>query len=281
MRNYYGTAVIAMFALGATARAAVVYVDVGASPGGDGTTWCIAKNDLRGVLDTAASGDIIRVASGIYVTGVCDPSPCTPSSAERFDSFVLHNGVQVYGGYAGCGAQDPDARTEETILSGDLNGDDDPNFGPQFPTHAENNYHVVVPDTHVGATTLLDGLTIYGGRADADNPPRTDGGGMYNVDADLTISSCVFRKNLAIFGGGMINLGGSDPNISNCRFEDNIARNFVQGGGAGGAIDNFNSIPTLTDCEFFRNEAATNGGAIMYKEALSAGILTRCLFVEN
>lgn len=165
MRTYYGTAVIAMFAVGATAGAAEIFVDVDASPGGDGTSWCTAKNDLKDVLDGAASGDIVRVAGGTYVTGVCDPSPCTSTAGDqRHRSFVLHDGVKVFGGYAGCGAPDPDARTEESILSGDLNGDDDPNRGPQFPTHAENNYHVVVPDTNVGSTTELDGFTIYGGR---------------------------------------------------------------------------------------------------------------------
>ena len=96
------------------------YVDQQAlGPGSDGTTWCIAFDDLQDALDIARSGHEIRVAEGVY-----RPDRGTSS---RTESFVLRSGASMLGGYAGCGAVDPDARDpslHETILSGDLSDND-------------------------------------------------------------------------------------------------------------------------------------------------------------
>ncbi|MHC4440854.1 MAG: hypothetical protein ACYS3S_26190, partial [Planctomycetota bacterium] len=49
------------------------------------------------------------------------------ASGDRTVAFQLKKGVTLRGGYAGFGEPDPNAREislYETILSGDLNGDD-------------------------------------------------------------------------------------------------------------------------------------------------------------
>ena len=98
----------------------VIFVDGDASAEPhDGSTWCNAFVTLDEALDAASPGDIIRIAGGTYKpdpTGLPDPREAT---------FQLVNAVRVEGGYAGCGAPDPDERDfdlHETILSGDLNG---------------------------------------------------------------------------------------------------------------------------------------------------------------
>jgi len=103
----------------------------------DGASWATAYNYLQEALAAASSGDEICVAQGAYKPdqGVGQ----TPG--DRTATFQLKNGVALYGGFAGYGASDPDARdisAYETILSGDLNGDD-----VGFTNNGENSYHVV------------------------------------------------------------------------------------------------------------------------------------------
>ena len=95
----------------------VVFVDGDATgPAHDGTSWCTAFTDLNDVLMAATAGTEIRVADGTYKPGLI-----------RTNTFLLKTGVAILGGFAGCGAVDPDLRDlsiYESVLSGDLSGDD-------------------------------------------------------------------------------------------------------------------------------------------------------------
>ncbi len=111
----------------------VLYVDADATgPVHNGSTWCEAYLFLQDALtDAAASGgtvEEIRVADGVYTPDRDTANP--DGTGDREATFQLVNGVAIMGGYAGCGASDPDERDidlHETALSGDLDGDDTPN----------------------------------------------------------------------------------------------------------------------------------------------------------
>ncbi|GAI80669.1 unnamed protein product, partial [marine sediment metagenome] len=123
--------------------------------------------------------------------------------------------------YAGSAEPDPDARdTDEykTILSGDLSGDD----GPNFANNGENSYHVVT-GSNTDETAVLDGFTIAGGNADEYWYLAYGlGGGMYNKYGRATVMNCIFTGNRAVKGGGMYNESAS-PVISDCSFSANLA----------------------------------------------------------
>lgn len=116
------TALSVSCGLSSVAEAAIYRVDDSA-PGGNGSSWLLAINDLQTAFGLAQNpGDKIWVAQGTYLPGT-----------DREDSFVMRTGVEVWGGYAGAftgdPGQDPDERDVaafETILSGDLLGGDDP-----------------------------------------------------------------------------------------------------------------------------------------------------------
>ncbi len=131
-------AAISMFALvaisSATQAGVVVHVDDDGPPGGDGTTWATAYRFLQnglGFASNPANGVTeVRVGQGVYRPDRSSTNP--DGSGARSASFHLISGVALVGGYAGVGAPDPDARDVdlyETILSGDLLGNDEPNFG--------------------------------------------------------------------------------------------------------------------------------------------------------
>ncbi|HRY71535.1 MAG TPA: right-handed parallel beta-helix repeat-containing protein [Phycisphaerae bacterium] len=206
-----------------------LYVRRGASGSNTGTIWADAFTELRVALDTAwAAGPTVTeiwVAASTY-------APSDPAG-DRTASFNLPNGVQVYGGFTGTETsldqRNPDPRTNLTILSGDLSGDDVGGFGDM--SRAENSYHVATIAAG-GPGTVLDGFTITGGYA--------DGAGLDTQ------------------GAGLLLLGGR-PLLGNLLVVDNSASV------AGGGIYSHFSHPTIGDLALDLNASPAGGGGVMLK----------------
>jgi len=142
----------------------ILYVDNDAINTGDnqGRSWADAFTELQDALRIAAKYpqvEEVRVAEGFY-------TPAEPFSNDREATFQLTSGTAVKGGYAGFGAPDPNARdidAYETILSGDIAGNDvdvnEPADLLDEPSRSENSYHVVT-GSGTDATVVLDGFTI-------------------------------------------------------------------------------------------------------------------------
>jgi hypothetical protein len=260
---------------------AAIYVDADATGANNGSSWADALNYLQDALMMASAGDEIRVAQGIYKPDQFVLSK--RANLGRMETFQLKNGVVIRGGYAGLGEPDPNARNievYETILSGDLSGDDvnvpDPLDLLDEPNRAENSYHVVTSNG-TDETSLLDGFTVTGGNADGDwMAPATykRGAGMDNVSGSPTITNCTFSRNYArVLGGGMANRSESDPTLTNCTFSNNSA------GWSGGGMYNSGGNPTLSNCIFSGNVSRDVGGGML--NAQSNTILTYCTFIGN
>ncbi|MFH1108919.1 MAG: right-handed parallel beta-helix repeat-containing protein [Planctomycetota bacterium] len=274
-------------------QAATIYVDKDATGSThDGSSWCNAYLTVQDALVAPSPSTTIRVADGIYNPDRGGGK--TPG--DRSATFQLKNGVTLQGGYAGCGAPDPNARniiTNETILSGDLNGDDAPvtctqsspdcdSFGSLCvdgfcilaDNNAENSYHVLT-GSGMNPTAVIDGFTIAAGNGSAFFPNER-GGGMYNNGGSPTVTNCTFRGNSTSDefgkGGGMYN-GNSSPTVTNCTFSENSAW-------LGGGMFNWGSSnPTVTNCTFSANSARDGGG--MNSQPGSNPTLTDCTFNGN
>ena len=259
----------------------IIYVDDDATGTNDGSSWTDAFNYLQDALAAAWSGDEIRVAQGIYKPD----QGAVVTTGDRTATFQLINGVTLKGGYAGLGQTDPNARDvelHETILNGDLDGNDiiDVNYPWGLwnePTRAENSYHVVT-GSGTDQTPVLDGFTITAGNANDYWPEeKSRGGGMYNFDCSPTLIKCTFNNNSAFLGAAMINYQSS-PTIIDCTFNENES-------GAGSGMVNEDSSPNVINCTFSGNSAhgtsvstAGVGGMYNYK---SSPTITNCTFSDN
>ena len=247
-----------------------LYVDCSVTGGAhDGSNWTDAYLELHQAvtyavcaLDTVTE---VRVAQGIHVpdpTGLADP---------REAAFRLRNGLAVYGGFPPGGAvfEARDPVTYETILSGDLNGDD----GPDLENAGENSYHVLhhPRELDLDETAVLDGFSITGGNANGTY--HRHGGGMDNNSSSPTVAKCTFRANSAAGSGGGMRNHGSAPTVTDCAFQANSA------GRSGGGMQNSYSNPVVTSCIFQANSAVTSGGGM--QNSYSEPTVTNGLFVGN
>jgi hypothetical protein len=253
--------------------AKVIYVDANApGPTHDGSSWANAYKYLQDALADAGSAAKpieILVAQGIYTP---DSNSADPNgSGDRTATFQLINSVALKGGYAGFGEPDPnkrDVEAYETILSGDLAGNDveveRPHYLHGHPSRVENSYHVVT-GSGTDETAIIDGFSITDGKAEGSYPHYIGGGGMYSNSGSPMVTNCTFIRNSSFdFGGGMFNYN-SNPTLVNCTFNIND----------GGGMENDDSSPGLIQCVF--NDNSDNG---MYNYQ-SDTIVTNCIFTGN
>ncbi|KPL23605.1 MAG: hypothetical protein AMJ75_05755 [Phycisphaerae bacterium SM1_79] len=298
---------IILVAIVTPASGKVIYVDGDANGLNNGSSWSDAYNYLQDALadaNTSAKPVEIHVAEGIYTP---DSNSAVPNgSGDRTATFQLINGVTIKGGYAGFGEADPNAHdieAYETILSGDLSGNDvevdDPCDLPTEPTRAENSFHVVTGND-TDSNAVLDGFTITGGNANGSwqyhqdegggihnyrgspridnctisaNSASEDGGGIYNTMlSNSVLTNCIFNGNSAHWGGGMRNQDGSKPTLTNCEFIGNKAVGpYATGGGLYGVYG------SITNCTFSDNSAQYAGGGL----ANCGGHITYCTITGN
>ena len=233
-----------------------VYVDENAtSIPHDGSGWCNAFLTLDEALAVSTSGFVVKVADGTYV-------PDTSSVGDPRDAtFTLVSGVAIEGGYAGCGAADPDERDYllyETTLSGET-GD---------PGDVNDNCDHVVTAVDCGSQTLVEGFTIADGDLRRGTSfPYNSGGGVYVLRGSPAIAHCKFRDNYALHGGG-ISCIESNATIDLCTFESNSA-------GMGAGICLCGGVSSVSDCTFGTNTAGGGGGIYAFDSTLT---LLRCTF---
>jgi len=263
--GYGDPPIVDMGAYEAQDRSDIIYVDKD-RPGAihDGKSWASAFSELQAALATAAAGDQIWVAAGVYYPGI-------PGNLRA--TFGLKDGVEIYGGFAGSEADldERDLTANPTILSGDIDRDG---------LLLHGNAHHVVSGYSVDADAILDGFTVTAGKADGAGTHWGWGGGIYTLNSDLSIRNVVFESNSAESGGGMFIDSGA-PELVRVLFSENTAT--INGGGLhilngatpsltsvnlsgnhadqwGGGMYTLNCSPTLTGVTLSSNSAESGGG---------------------
>jgi len=232
-----------------------VFVKVDATGNNDGTSWENAYTSLQTAINNAPVLQKICVAKGKY----------TPHSSDRSVSFTLKKNITVYGGFAGDEAPMDqsviDARDiddNETILSGDLNGDDN-----GFTNNSENSYHVLYVEA-LDTTAIIDGVTISGGNANGTG--NDDSGGGVFLFASTTSSNAVVMNNVKIANNFANEGAGIFCNYSYFRLSNSLVYNNLAQ--SKGAFANFYndavSSTVISNTTIYNNQSESSNAASLY-----------------
>ena len=295
----------------------IIYVDDDAVGTNDGSSWNNAYTFLQDALTTARLPEAekpleIRVAQGTYKPnqgllpikpggvgrgGIPYPAKY-PADLGHMASLSLINDVTIEGGYAGLGKSDPNKRDielYESILSGDLNGNDIEIIDPcdllddenRLNSSMHDNSVTVVTSSYNDANAVIDGFTITSGHEWGwSDPGPSGGGGMIIGNGNPSIIECTFTCNSTRQYGGGILILSSSPTLINCTFTRNYAdsgagiyNGRIFGGPFGPPERRETGNPTLINCTFTNNYARWIGGGI-YNYGGNSSLLN-CTFSRN
>lgn len=253
----------------------VVYVNQNTAFDGDGSSWADAAKELAIVVESAKTNNDIKkvwVAKGTYLpqfkSALVNQNSVATTNVSK--TFLWTPDLKLYGGLNGtedASSFDLDSRdftTNETILSGNLNGN-----------NLNNAQHVVILSGNVGTTAEINGFTITGGQTSGGLSGMDEmvngnlissrhGGAIYLHNASLIAKNLIIKNNTAInaFGGGngagIYLFASSTSNTLKLSKVTFNANNALIGGAAfnnGGNIDHENVT-------FTNNTADARGGAV-------------------
>lgn len=251
-----------------------IHVDASAPDGGDGLTWATAYKDLNTAIAQMDRDDVLWVAEGTY----------TPTDTST--PFTFPDRVEIYGGFPPGGgdgtfeARNPNPATNNTILSGDLLGDDVADFGNRDDNayrvvHLSSNYNGLRLDGFTirgGNGTLFEGFLFDGSGIHCGNNTFGDlvnliiednesgrGGGLFVDHGRTTFTNVIVRNNKASTDGGGIYVDSSS--LSRFRFDNLLVSNNLAEG-SGGGLYVMDDRVTIGNGTIADNHAALGGGAV-------------------
>ncbi|TXH59994.1 MAG: hypothetical protein E6Q89_01505 [Bacteroidia bacterium] len=217
----------------------IIYVKEIATGTGSGNSWDNATSDLHNAIH-ALGVQKVFVEVGEYKVGD--------------HSFIMKNGVEIYGGFDTKKniktLADNRMMMDSTGATGSiLNGE---NVRPVI-------WNVFTTSDRLNNSAVLNGFTITNGLNTGTDGLYDGGGGIRNYYASPTITNVVFRNNTAARNGGGMGNWFSGSVITNTIFTGNTVTNEF---GTGGAISNRAGCTIVMDHAIIRGNSAYNGGGI-------------------
>src|SRR5690606_29174795 len=205
---------------------------------------------------------------------------------------ILQSNVKLYGGFNGTETSitDRDFRNNTTILSGDLQGNDDSVLEFANATRNDNSYNII---TVIGNNTTIDGFTISD--AHANGATQKSGGAIfksftvgnleiynciiknnvaveaaagvfarYEANGTLKVHHTVFKNNLAAYGSAFYSYTGvnftANIELLNSLFHGNIAKDGGAGLGYAGSAGWFRAVESgsTVNCKLINNTYSGN-----------------------
>ncbi len=264
---------------------------------GDGSTWANAYASLSDALakaHTCTNIKTIKVAAGTYkpTKKPFNAGAEITTTDGRDVTFHIPDGVKIEGGY-NAATNSRDITANVTILSGDIDNNDEITDGKITSGNNNNTYHVVIAAGSVGVT--IDGFFITGGNANDATFSRMTvglyeiyrafGGSIQIIGGTNTISNNTLYNNSAINVGGIFTLFSTSTISKNTLF-NNTASNSIGGiftrlgtniissntlynntatsgnGGGIGTQDGTNN--TISNNNLYNNSAGSGGGIYTY-----------------
>lgn len=246
------------------------YVKPVATGTGDGSSWENASGNLQNMIDELAKNNPqnlpgeVWVAAGTYVPQVQVISGTTYSA-----SFLMRDGISVYGGFAGDESSKQEREVgkmpwnfvNKTILEGSYYEHSKTSWNESNHkwTLTSDSRHVVffspLPSegkSGFGKSTILNGVTIRGGYAQGGEGVAdfmTDRGAGVYMGINATLEKCIVTENSSTGNGGAVYMYGG--RVMNSLIYNNNAD------GDGGAVYVDNAGIVLAS--MLTNNSANNG----------------------
>ena len=277
------------------------YVDASKASGGNGTSWATAYNSVQTAIDVVYAEIQSGTGTGeVWVkTGTYSPTTLIAEGDTKNASFIIREGVQLYGGFAGTETSIADrpkstetsyrnygwAFANQSVLTGDLSTAAHFTYNPEkyeYTTQFVNNvYHVVWFatkgfDTTTNAAnalskeTIVDGFVImHGNAANTSVGYHTSrGGGVYLVDGGV-LRNCLVRQNRSTESGAGV-FADNGGVIEDCAIAENQCEGINIEYGFGGGVTLYNK-GVLKNSLMINNVARNGGGVALYHENNAAG----------
>lgn len=250
-----GGAVIGLVSLTANAAPTVRYVaTTGSDTGNDCSSSAAPCATLQHAVDTAVSGDEIRVAGGTY-SGVV-------GRGGLMQTVYISKSLTLQGGYPVGFSGPPDPILNPTRLDAQSQG-----------------RVMVISGTQ--AIVSIAGLELTGGDASGlgGGVWQDAGGGVYVSGATINLTdSRIFGCAAAGqttdgLGGGLYAGAGAQVTLNNVQIDQNISSNSLSFNGSGGGIYADSAAITMTNALIEQNMAAASqfgdGGGVMLVNSAS------------
>lgn len=246
------------------------YVKSVATGTGDGSSWENASGNLQNMIDELAKNNPqnlpgeVWVAAGTYVPQVQVISGTTYSA-----SFLMRDGISVYGGFAGGESSKQEREVgkmpwnfvNKTILEGSYYEHSKTSWNESNHkwTLTSDSRHVVffspLPSegkSGFDKSTILNGVTIRGGYAQGGEGVAdfmTDRGAGVYMGINATLEKCIVTENSSTGNGGAVYMYGG--RVMNSLIYNNNA----DGDGGGVYVDNAGIVLA----SMLTNNSANNG----------------------
>lgn len=264
----------------------IIYVDI-TKPGGNGSSWGQAFNNLDAALLVAPSNSQIWVADGTYIPSepgaksykeyvelvkreIRRPS-ITQYVTYRDDPanqcFLINKQLSIYGGFEGTETDLDDRNLDlnlyPTILSGNIGDIND---------NTDNCYNVI--HAYDSKNTIVDGFYIEDATLNYNDISATDG--IWSSNSNIEIWNCIFKNSPAhirVFSYGEIIV--RKTYINNCIFKNNTPYTIADV--RNNAMHIYSSDIEIHDSKFMNNVGGHYGIAIW----TSIGKIHNCEFISN
>ena len=258
-----------------------IYVNHTATGHNNGISWTNAYTNLEDALSNMVNDEEIWVAQGTY----------KPHASDRDLSFnITNSNVKLYGGFDGTESvlDQRNPKTNVTILSGDLQDDDNSVIEFSNTTRNDNSYNIITINAD---NATIDGFTISDAHANGVTSEQQSGGAIfkgYGIN-NLNIYNCIIKNNIAIASAAGVfaryETTGSTK-IHNNTFFNNLAR-------WGTAIysytgNNFTANIEVVNSLFYNNEVKDNSSTLFgyagssgWFRAYGSNSIMNCSLINN
>ena len=252
----------------------IIYVTPTGAGTRSGDSWANATSSIATAQSLAQTHNcVVWVAAGIYYGD-------TSSTAEN--AFIMVDGVNVYGGFAGnepanYDLQLRDFETNASILDGD------------------SARRVLCQNNDFNTQTTWDGFSIRNGYSFSDNTSLNLGGGGVYVRGNVELSHCNIYSNTHTTsiipdhtsptyhsyiydGGGGVYVGGPNNLLSYCNIYDNTSNSH----GAGVLAYSWGgTLLTISHCQVNHNSSINSGGGVYVCEGWGSVSIDSCIISDN